>query len=353
MRLRRSWVVLREEKRLRWGGDLRRHFLFASLAERTGARTAHGWSVSAVRAALAPTEGRKPFLAVPDPLGDEALEVATASSIPILFDLMDDFVLQHDALAIPLAPEKRAELQHMRDANLASFRFVVSQTESFARLAGLDPKQTVPGVNGSDTTRILQEPWPARPAIAMTAGAAPGRGIEALIAAARVLRNAGGAIDLLLFLAATGPASEADLSSLKESCAADEWIKIETVTWEELSAALGRATVLCIPHPNNSYWDAIVPVKLPDCMAAGRPVVITPRFESTKIVEGHRCGIVASDDSVEALAEALDRALSGGEESRRMGNAARRAAEEHFDWRVIGDRLADAVLRKMRFRIFW
>ena len=44
-----SWVVARERSRLRWGGDLRRHYILSALGSTPGALDVDGWSIAALR----------------------------------------------------------------------------------------------------------------------------------------------------------------------------------------------------------------------------------------------------------------------------------------------------------------
>ncbi len=99
--------------------------------------------------------------------------------------------------------------------------------------------------------------------------------------------------------------------------------------YEDLGAALGSATVLVVPHPASDYLHTAVPVKLLDSMAAGRPVVVTPRHETRLIVAHADAGRVAAGDG-----------------AARLGANGRRAAERDLDWRIVGERVADIVLER-------
>ena len=67
---------------------------------------------------------------------------------------------------------------------------------------------------------------------------------------------------LLLWLAATGDASEAYLRSLERETARQRWIEVSTAGYGDFSHALRQATVLTIPHPPGEYYDIALPVKL-------------------------------------------------------------------------------------------
>ena len=55
----------------------------------------------------------------------------------------------------------------------------------------------------------------------------------------------------------------------------------------------------------------------------------------------------AADDGPESMAAAILELLGDQQEAQRRGANARVAAERHYDWRVIGARLADEVLARI------
>ena len=90
--------------------------------------------------------------------------------------------------------------------------------------------------------------------------------------------------------------------------------------------------------------DAALPVKLFDSMAAGRPVVVTPRHETVRIVTSCSAGLVARSDHVDDFAAAIARLLLDQSLRQELGANARRCAVEHYDWSVLAGHLADALL---------
>ncbi len=92
--------------------------------------------------------------------------------------------------------------------------------------------------------------------------------------------------------------------------------------------------------------DVALPVKLLDSMAAGRPLVVTPRIETAAIVERTGSGIVTGGDAPADLADGFYRLLRDEKLAHRLGAAAREAAVHEYDWRVVGNRIADEVLRR-------
>lgn len=352
-----DWLVLLEQHRTRWGGDLRRGQIFRELARRTEARVGNGWSVKSaaramgaaafiLRAQPIPLGLRRPRLASSEQLRPDMLRLIRRAVDPAVVAIYDDPVAQTASLGMTMSPARTALYSARRKDNVAAFRWHAVPTASFAELIGLDLDRAIVAGNGTDVGHIRPGPWPERPVIGMVSGAAPGRGIELLIGAARALHADMRDLELCLWLVPTGPESEDYLDGLRSSTRHEAWIRIDTVGYERIGESLARATVLTIPHPSQAYMDVALPVKLFDSMAAGRPLVVTPRVETMALVKRHGVGVVAGGDSVDDLAAALRGVLVDEAAARRMGAAGRRAAEEHFDWKVAGNRIADAVLER-------
>lgn len=352
--MNRPWLVLREGDRRRWGGDLRRHYVFDGIAARTGATVLEDRRVAPLTAALNELAGPRwqvwrgrPLVASTEFLIDKQMTVVRRFGEAGILDVHDDAFLQSDALGIELSEEASAAIRAKLRLNREGFRWLVAPSAAFAALAGLDGDRLFVASNGSDTTAVRPGPWPDSPAVAFVSGAAPRRGIEELIAALRIVRDRVADTRLHLWLAATGDESRAYLDALTAGLAGDPWVEIGQVPYGELGAALGRATVLAIPTPAHPYWDSVAPVKLFDYLAAGRPVVSTPRAETAAILRKHDAGLVSDGDTAEALAASIVDILGDDARARRMGTNARAAAELDYDWRVIGERLADEVVARI------
>ena len=346
-----------EQRRQRWGGDLRRTHLFRRLAELTDAVIMDGWGRRPLRdefgllrilptpLAYLPNRPR-PRLASTEQIHPGILRMTQRVLDPAAVAVYDDPVAQARDLGIVLTASRRDYFLARKRANLRAFRWHVVPTASFAEHIGLDMSRVIVAGNGTDTLSIAPGEWPHEPAIGMISGAAPGRGIELLIAAARALHAEMPELRLLLWLAATGEESEAYLRELERTIAAERWIELSTAGYEDLTHALRQATVLTIPHPPGEYYDIALPLKLLDSMSAGRPLVVTPRTETKAIVEGFDVGIVAAGDTVDDMAAALRELLMDEPRARELGATARRVAEEVYDWAVVGERVAAEVLER-------
>lgn len=352
-----SWCVMLKKGRLRWGGDLRRVNLFRRLADHTGATVLDAWAGGPLRdefgvRAVLPMPGVlirrrvRPRLASSEMLQPKVLRMASRVLDPAAVAVYDDPVAQAHDLGISMPAPRERYFTAIKRANLEAFRWHVVPTASFAEHIDLDMSRVIVAGNGTDTTRVVPGEWPEDPAIGLVSGAAPGRGIETLIAAARELHESIPELRLLLWLAATGDDSEAYLRALERSTATDRWIEISTADYDELSVALRQATILTIPHPPGEYHDIALPVKLLDSMAAGRPLVVTPRTEVRAVVERHQAGLVTTGEAPEDLASTMRRLIEDDALARELGARARSAAEAFYDWRVVGDRLASAVLER-------
>jgi glycosyltransferase involved in cell wall biosynthesis len=344
--------------RMRWGGDVRRVHLFQGLAERTGATVLDAWGGEPLREEFgllrtllpvpAPLLRRRlrPRFAASEMIAPSMLRTLKRVLDPAAVAIYDDPVAQAHDLGMPLPSSRQREFTARKRANLEAFRWHAVPTASFAEHIGLDMTRVIVAGNGTDTSRVIPGEWPEDPAIGMISGAAPGRGIETLIAAARELHEVIPELRLLLWLAATGEDSETYLRTLERSTATERWIEISTADYDDLSIALRQATLLTIPHPPGEYHDIALPVKLLDSMAAGRPLVVTPRTEVRAVVERHRAGLVTAGERPEDLATTMRRLIEDDALAREIGDRARRAAEEFYDWQVVGDRLASAVLER-------
>ena len=348
----RPWVVVRPSGDARWGGEIRRRHIFAQLARRTDATMIDIWPklrryVVGRRWQLWRRLRERPFpyVAAAEQAGPSWIGKLPELGIPVAVAIYDDRAAQLEALGVAPEASRTAGLRLKLELNRDLFHSLVVPTASFAELAGLPAEKLIVAGNGTIVDHIRPGPWPNRPSIGMVSGAARGRGIELLIEAARMLHAEQPDLELHLWLQATGEEGEHYVHELRRG-APEPWIEIGAAPYATVGKALGRATALVIPHPPGTYMDVALPVKLFDSMAAGRPVVVTPRVETAAVIRRHDAGVVAGGDSAEDLATALRTVLDDPATARRMGAAGRRAAEETYDWRIVGNRIADEVLRR-------
>ena len=109
----------------------------------------------------------------------------------------------------------------------------------------------------------------------------------------------------------------------------------------ELPLLLGRSRVCLVPYRVNAFNDMLVPVKLVEYLAAGRPVVSTPMRGAEEFADA-----VAFADGAEAFAEAV---LAAARDDSPAGAAPpRRARARPFSWERRIDEMEAAVEEAIR-----
>lgn len=200
--------------------------------------------------------------------------------------------------------------------------------------------------NWSDVDRIAPLAGPSlyrslwridRPHVALYAGnIAMKQGIGIVLDAARRLRHRR---DLLFVICGEGP-TRAEL----EAKAAD----LDNISFQDLQPAdrlgdlLGLASVHLLPQRADAA-DLVLPSKLVNMLASGRPVVATaaPGTGLRREVEG--CGIVTAPGDADRFAEAIVRLIDDRDARDAFGAAARRRAEERWAPRAIIGRFESAI----------
>ncbi|MEC9356296.1 MAG: WcaI family glycosyltransferase [Pseudomonadota bacterium] len=109
---------------------------------------------------------------------------------------------------------------------------------------------------------------------------------------------------------------------------------------ERLSEMLGAADIHLIVQRAEAA-DLVMPSKLTNILAAGRPCVATaePGTGLHEVLSAHRCGLAVTPESVDALVAAVVSLSDDAASRQRMGIRARRYAEENLD--------RDAILERM------
>jgi glycosyltransferase involved in cell wall biosynthesis len=261
-----------------------------------------------------------------------------------VLDVHDHPTLQASALGVPLGQAERRAADQAFAEQVASFRVLLAQSESFVTLANLPSERTLIVPNGTDASRFPEAPLPDQPVVGLVSGANPGRGIETLVDAVRALRTNVPELRLRMALSATGTSSEAYLAELRRAAATDPWIELTSLTYDEVPQFLAGVSIVAVPHPPGEYMDAVVPVKLFDSMMSGRPVVATPRLETALVVRKHEAGVIAAGDMPDDLAQAVLQLVSDPARAARFGANGRAAATEHFAWPVLSRRVTEHLL---------
>src|SRR6187399_2976685 len=198
-----GWIILGQGGRLRWGGDLRRHYLLMALGIKTGTRLRPSWNREALQDALDEEPSGRRRLASVELLEPQALALARSRTNPTLVDLHDEPISQNLELGHVLSAGAKDAFRDLVASNVAAFKYVVMPTREYAAFAGVGERQVLIAPNGTDTRRIVPGAWPEAPTVGMVSGASPRRGIETLIEACRRVRADMPAVRLRLALVGT------------------------------------------------------------------------------------------------------------------------------------------------------
>ena len=115
-------------------------------------------------------------------------------------------------------------------------------------------------------------------------------------------------------------------------------VETGVVPADEVQWWVAAADVALLPYFDTDFNRARWPIKLGDYMAAGRPVVACDVGELGRVVAEHDIGLLAQADMA-GFAERILELLGNPERAAEIGARARRVAEEHYDWRVLAERL--------------
>ncbi|MCR8724579.1 WcaI family glycosyltransferase [Frigidibacter sp. ROC022] len=115
---------------------------------------------------------------------------------------------------------------------------------------------------------------------------------------------------------------------------------------EKLSDLLGMADIHLLPQIGGAA-DLVLPSKLTNMLASGRPVIATARPDTALGREVEGCGCLTPPGDAGALAAAIEALLDDPAERARLGAAARARAIERWNGEVILDRLHREFLRML------
>jgi glycosyltransferase involved in cell wall biosynthesis len=99
--------------------------------------------------------------------------------------------------------------------------------------------------------------------------------------------------------------------------------------------------VLVLPRPRSPLTEIVLPMKVPEAMAYGMPIVATD-LAAVRWMTGEEGAILAPANDPASLATALGAALDDPERLRRIGAAARARARE-YTWHRLGERIRDEL----------
>lgn len=149
------------------------------------------------------------------------------------------------------------------------------------------------------------------------------QGLELIVDAASNLNNR---TDLLFVLCGDGP-SKGKLQRMSKSLNNVIFLPLQPLG--KLNELLNLADVHLLPQKSGAE-DLVMPSKLTNMMASGKPVVATA-IEGTQIANVlDDCGIVVEPDNAVAFSDAIYQLITNKEEAKRLGDNCRLYAEKHW-----------------------
>lgn len=221
-------------------------------------------------------------------------------------------------------------------AKLASFGVPPERVTEFRNWAEVDAIRPL-----SEASPYRSE-WDIRtPHVALYSGnIANKQGIEILEEAARLLLHRE---DLTFVICGQGP-NRAELQARARDLPNVRFCDLQPR--ERLGDLLGLATVHLLPQKANAA-DLVLPSKLTNMLASGRPVVATAAAGTGLAREVAGCGIVVPPGNATALTQAIERLLDNPDEWSRLAAAARQRAESTWSRRAILANITDRIERQI------
>jgi colanic acid biosynthesis glycosyl transferase WcaI len=164
------------------------------------------------------------------------------------------------------------------------------------------------------------------------------QGIELVLEAAEILASRR---DLTFVICGNGP-NRAPLE--RRAANAGNIIFRDLQPLDRLEELLGLATVHLLPQKAEAA-DLVLPSKLTNMLASGRPIVATAAHGTGLAREVAECGIVTPPGDARAFAAAVERLIDDEHLRATCSVNARRRAEQVWDRQRIIDRLVDALDR--------
>jgi colanic acid biosynthesis glycosyl transferase WcaI len=164
----------------------------------------------------------------------------------------------------------------------------------------------------------------ATPHVALYSGnIANKQGIEVVLEAARLLQHRN---DLTFVVCGEGP----NRAALVAAAGALPNIQFHDLQpREELSELLGLATVHLLPQLASAA-DLVLPSKLTNMLASGRPIVATAATGTGLYTEVEGCGLIVPPGNASTFARAIETIIDDPTASVQLGVAARARAEERW-----------------------
>lgn len=179
-----------------------------------------------------------------------------------------------------------------------------------------------------------------KPSIVYVGGSAKWQGLEYLIKSLSMLNSTNATLTLY-----TNIIPEDIKNGIQKEKEKDK-IHQNFLPHEDLIKVLPTYDIFAIPRPSNIVTETTTPIKLMEAMACGMPIVATDVGGINEFVKHKEHGYLVEPGNSEALAEGVMEVIENPKLARKMGENARKFAEEKFDYKVVSKQIKDVIENK-------
>lgn len=249
----------------------------------------------------------------------------------IFFDIRDNQNNQAKAYGIGLddRTKRNREIYAKRNAEIADVILVTSESQRRSYPSDIHKKIFVVE-NASDPSHFNYRPPPRNYTLGVATGLTKGRGLENFLESAKIVKEEISKLKVKIAFSRYPNDQYPDYLMSKFDY---NWIHFdENISYSNSAPDFFSSTdIMVIPHPKNTYFDEIIPVKLFDSMAAGRAVLTTDCLETSKVVKKYNCGVIC-DSTVSDMSSKLIEMLKDMDNVAHFGKRGRIAIIDSNNW---------------------
>ena len=151
--------------------------------------------------------------------------------------------------------------------------------------------------------------------------------------------------DIVLFFLGSGPAARSIKSLLQRNGIQDRVIVHSLVDYEEVPKYIAMSDVGIVPLPDHPFWRNQCPLKLLECLAMKRTVIVTDIPAHREILGDKECAIYIPDCNPKQIAIAMEFAYQNKEKVEKWGETGRTIIDQKYNWDEKAKNLENYLLK--------